>query len=95
MIDTAVKTFGKIDSMVNCAGSPPWRSGGLIQWKICRKEFAVNVFGMFTSARPLSLFKREQKGATIVNIASDCAFKTMKGWIGYGPLKAAVIQLPP
>ena len=93
VIDTAVKTFGKIDSMVNCAGIA--LLGGLEDLSVedMQKEFAVNVFGMFHICKAAIPYLKEQKGATIVNIASDCAFKTMKGWIGYGPSKAAVIQL--
>ena len=47
VIDTAVKTFGKIDSMVNCAGIA--LLGGLEDLSVenMQKEFAVNVFGMF------------------------------------------------
>ena len=87
------KTFGKIDSMVNCAGIA--LLGGLEDLSVedMQKEFAVNVFGMFHICKAAIPYLKEQKGATIVNIASDCAFKTMKGWIGYGPSKAAVIQL--
>ena len=93
VIDTAVKTFGKIDSMVNCAGIA--LLGGLEDLSVedMQKEFAVNVFGMFHICKAAIPYLKEQKGATLVNIASDCAFKTMKGWIGYGPSKAAVIQL--
>ncbi len=61
VIDTAVKTFGKIDSMVNCAGIA--LLGGLEDLSVedMQKEFAVNVFGMFHICKAAIPYLKEQK----------------------------------
>lgn len=93
VVKTAIERFGKLDSLVNCAGVA--LLGGLeeLSNENLLKEFQVNVFGVFYLCRAAMPHLKKHSHSTIVNIASDCAVKTMKGWIGYGPSKAALIQM--
>jgi NAD(P)-dependent dehydrogenase (short-subunit alcohol dehydrogenase family) len=97
MIDAVVRTFGRIDILVNNAAIfdlnrfegddyAAWQSG----W---RRTFEVNVFGAANAAYLAMRDMRKHGGGKIINVASRAAFRGETEFADYGASKAAVVNL--
>ena len=95
LVATAVDKFGKVDLLVNNAGTNP-HFGPMIDVEMGAwdKTFEVNLKGYFWLSREVALHlrKREAKGA-IVNIASVAGLRGSPLQGVYGMTKAAVIAM--
>ena len=93
LFDQAVETFGRIDSMVNCAGIYP-RVPILeitdAQWDA---SFRVNVRGTHNLMVAAVEHMRPHRDGRIVNISSVDAFKAHPQNAHYAATKAAVVSL--
>lgn len=92
-IDETVKTFGRIDVVVNNAG---YGIGGTMEEltdKEVRDSFDVNVFGTINVIRHVLPVMRQQREGHIINISSIAGIAPATGWSVYGATKHAVVGL--
>jgi 3-oxoacyl-[acyl-carrier protein] reductase len=96
MIDAVRRSFGRLDALVNNAGTtistPPSDLDGLSmqEWD---RVFAVNVRGMFQVTRAAVPLLRQAGGAAIVNTASIVGLRPGPQPFPYAASKAAVVSL--
>ena len=91
-IQDAVSAFGRLDVIVNCAGTS--EVGELTdmseeQWDLV---FDTNVKGVFLVSRA-AIPHLVQTGGSVVNVASQLAFAAVGGFAAYCASKAAVVHL--
>lgn len=93
VVEEAVKAFGKVDIIVNCAGITGVGSLETTTSEDFQKQFSVNVDGVFHMCKAAIGELKKQTGAAIVNIGSDLGVRPIPERIAYCPSKAAVIML--
>lgn len=93
MIDQTLKTFGRLDILINNAGivfDVPFAERTLDHWK---RTFDVNMAGMFLCCKYASISMLKQKYGRIINIASTNGINSYSpDSIDYDATKAAVIN---
>ena len=93
LIDTAIKTFGKVDILVNNAGIT--RTAML--HKMTQQEWdqviSVNLTGVFNCLQAVASHMIERKYGKIVNVTSVAGIRGTMGQINYGAAKAGVIGI--
>ncbi|MBL7493480.1 SDR family oxidoreductase [Frankia sp. AgB1.9] len=94
LVDTAVRTFGKLDVLFNNAGiSGP---SGLIHEldeEILDQLLAVNIKGVFFGIKYAVPRMLENGGGSIINTASNAGMVGWKGKAGYSAAKGGVVLL--
>jgi 3-oxoacyl-[acyl-carrier protein] reductase len=96
MVDSAVKAFGRVDFLLNNAGTTkfvlaPDLEGLLAEdWQ---RIFSVNVVGTFQCARAVKEPMLAGGGGQIINISSVAAFAAKGSSIAYAASKGAVNNL--
>lgn len=93
VVEAAVKAFGKVDIVVNCAGITEVGSLETTTSEEFQRQFSVNVNGVFHMCKAAIGELKKQTGAAIVNIGSDLGVRPIPERIAYCPSKAAVIML--
>lgn len=89
-VDHAIKTFGRIDVMINNAGVMPLAPLGLLRFDEWEQCIDVNLKGVLWGiAAALPHFK-EQKSGQFINVASVAAHKVDAGSSIYSGTKTAV-----
>ncbi len=93
IINTAVKSFGKIDILVNCAGILRDK----MIWNMSEADWddviRVHLKGYFTTCKAAVLKMREQKSGRIINFTSVAGIDGNAGQPNYSAAKAGVIGL--
>ena len=96
MATLAMKSFGRIDMLVNNAGTTRFIGHSDLQavtdedWK---RIFGVNVVGPFQCVRAVSPYLKTAGGGEIVNVASIAGIDMAGSSIPYGASKAALIKM--
>ena len=96
MAEAAVKSFGKIDILVNNAAiydgikRRPFYEIDLDEWDLL---MAVNVKGAFLATRAVFPYMRQQGSGKIVNLASEVFFTGSHGFAHYVASKGGIIGL--
>lgn len=85
--------FGGMDILVNCAGVTGIGTIDDTSVSEFRRQFEINVFGLYTLTQASLPLLRESKNATIVNIVSELGVKCIPNRVAYCPSKAAVAML--
>ncbi|HXB04671.1 MAG TPA: SDR family oxidoreductase, partial [Candidatus Angelobacter sp.] len=95
MVDETVKRFGRLDVLVNNAGTthfiPHSDLDGLTD-QVWNEILGVNLKGTFFCCRAAAPELRKRKGA-IVNVASVAGHRAVGSSIAYGVSKAGILQL--
>jgi NAD(P)-dependent dehydrogenase (short-subunit alcohol dehydrogenase family) len=95
LIKSTAERFGKVDVLVNCAGTNPYFGPMIgIEPSAYQKTFEVNLLGAFEASRAFAqhVIDRKGKGA-IVNIASIAGLRAALMQGVYGMTKAAMISM--
>ena len=91
LMEAAIGHFGRLDVLVNCAGTSavgPVESTSVGTW---RRVLDTNLTGVFLMSRAAIPHLRQRRGA-IVNVASQLAFSAVGGFAAYCASKAAVVH---
>lgn len=91
MVKTVLNRFGKIDVLVNNAGS--FRNGLIrkMEKKVWDDVIAVNLNGVFNCTKSVASYMREQKRGKIINITSVQGQTGVVGASNYAAAKAGVV----
>lgn len=87
------KRFGGADILVNCAGVTGLGTIDDTSVAEFRRQFEINVFGLYTMTRAAIDMIRKSDRAVIVNIVSELGVKCIPNRVAYCPSKAAVEML--
>lgn len=91
VVDTAVKTFGGLDIMVNNAGIYPIKPITEMDVETWDRIMDINMKGLFFCCLKASQQMIKQgRGGSIINIASASAFHPTTGFTAYDSSKAGV-----
>lgn len=96
MADATVKAFGRVDILVNNAAvydglkRKPFYEIGPDEWDLV---MAVNVKGVFLSARAVFPYMQDQGYGKIINLASEVFFTGSHGFAHYVASKGGIIGL--
>src|SRR5690242_5495936 len=96
MVEVVLKTFGRIDALVNNASlfstltKRPFEQIPLAEW---RKVMDVNVTGVFLCARAVAPVMKEQGLGRIINVSSDSVHRGTKNYLHYVTSKSALIGM--
>jgi len=94
LVATAVKTFKKLDTVVNNAADFTTKSVDQAEMPDWLKVFGVNVFGpAMLCKHAVPELKKTGKGATIVNVASMSGVIAQPNFVTYNSSKGAAIQM--
>ena len=94
LVDFAVKKFGKLDILVNCAGIGPLDKAEDMPEEIFEKTLSINLKVPFlTSQAAARVMISKREGGCIINIASQAGIVAIDGHIAYSTSKAALIGM--
>ena len=92
-VQTAVDTFGSLDTLVTCAGIQAYGTAANTDEQTWDEVFAVNVKGVFLAARAaLPHLRRSPRGAIVI-VSSVQALATQAGVAAYAASKGALNAL--
>lgn len=92
-VQDAVSAFGKLDVVVNCAGTSAVGDIADMSEEEWDLVFDTNVKGVFLVSRAAIPHLSRSVGGAIVNVASQLAFAAVGGFAAYCASKAAVVHL--
>lgn len=90
LVAACKEKFGKIDILVNCAGVTGLGTIDNTSVAEFRRQFEINMFGLYTLTKYTIPELRESEHAAIVNIVSELGVKAIPNRIAYCPSKACV-----
>lgn len=91
MAQTAVDAFGRIDVLVNNAGTYPHVEFEDITYEAWRKVITVNLDSMFLCSKAVLPPMKRQGGGKIINVATDLVWVGLPGMVHYIAAKSGVI----
>jgi NAD(P)-dependent dehydrogenase (short-subunit alcohol dehydrogenase family) len=93
LVGFAAERYGGVDILVNSAGIQRYGTVVDTSEEVWDEVLAVNLKGMFLTAKHCIRELRRRGGGTIVNVASVQAFATQAGVAAYAASKAGVVGL--
>lgn len=93
LLDSALSAFGRIDGLVNNAGTPEAKSLHKQTLAELRAVFDVNFFGTVSATLPIYRHMRDQGSGRIVITTSAAGLHGVHGMAAYSSSKAALIGL--
>jgi len=92
MVARAVKEFGRIDVLVNCAGGGEYAPLLDMSEEVWDETLARNIKGVYLCSRAAGRVMVEQKSGSIINFSSAVATAAVANMVHYSAAKAAVNQ---
>jgi NAD(P)-dependent dehydrogenase (short-subunit alcohol dehydrogenase family) len=89
-VGTALERFGRIDVLVNNAGTGLLAAVEESDDAAVRRVYETNVFGLLAVQRAVLPVLRRQRSGHVINISSIVGFATAPGWGIYASTKFAV-----
>lgn len=94
LINSALKHFGRLDSLVNNAGIYPRSSIEELTPKLYQKVMDVNFRApLFLTQAAVKVFREQKSGGTVVNIGSINAYCGEANMAVYAPSKGALMTM--
>lgn len=93
IVDQTMRHFGRIDAVINSAGTAPVRTVEQTTAQIWRDVLEINLSAPFHLARAVWPIFRKQGAGVIVNISSMAARDPFPGFVAYGAAKAGLNTL--
>jgi NAD(P)-dependent dehydrogenase (short-subunit alcohol dehydrogenase family) len=94
VLDEAVKTFGKVDILVNCAGIAMLENAEILPEEYWDKTMAINLKASFMMAQMMGKYFIDNKIAgSIVNMASQAGVIALDRHVAYCASKGAIISM--
>jgi NAD(P)-dependent dehydrogenase (short-subunit alcohol dehydrogenase family) len=93
LVDEAVKTFGRLDGLVNNAGWFPRATLEATTTELWEEVMQVNLRGSFYCCKYAVPVMRERGGASIVNMGSICGIQGLPNLVAYGAAKGGLLSL--
>ncbi len=90
LVDAAVKTFGRVDVIINNAGLMPHSPLERRKIEDWNRTIDVNIKGVLYGIGAVLPYMQEQKSGHIISVASVAAYKVRPGSAVYAATKAAV-----
>jgi len=92
-MEMARRTFGRLDVLINCAGILRAHLLEETPEEEWNEVLQVNLTGAFLLTKAAMAVMRQQKGGSIVHIASRMAIRVKEGHGAYAAAKAGILQL--
>lgn len=92
MVQRAVKEFGRVDILVNCAGGAYLASTLEMSEEDWDETLALNLKGVFLCCQAAGRVMVEQKSGSIINFASGAGTRPVPMIIHYAAAKAGVVH---
>ncbi|MEM1484170.1 D-threitol dehydrogenase [Oscillospiraceae bacterium PP1C4] len=94
VINTAIKEFGAIDILVNCAGIVALESAELLSEAMWDSTMNINLKASFTMAQAVGNYLiQEGRSGSIVNMASQAGVIALDKHVAYCASKGAIIAM--
>jgi 3-oxoacyl-[acyl-carrier protein] reductase len=93
LIEAALSRFGRLDVLVNNAGTSSFQKFLDLQYDEWQRVMAINLTGMAMTSAAAGRHMAEQRSGRIINLASVVGERAIGGRTSYGTSKAAIIQL--
>jgi NAD(P)-dependent dehydrogenase (short-subunit alcohol dehydrogenase family) len=93
LVRLATERYGAVDILVNSAGIQRYGTVVDTPEEVWDEVLAVNLKGMFLTAKHCVPEMRRRGGGAIVNVASVQAFATQQGVVAYSASKGGVVAL--
>jgi NAD(P)-dependent dehydrogenase (short-subunit alcohol dehydrogenase family) len=93
LVDNAIRTFGRLDGLVNNAG---WSLRATLEAttaELWDEVLQVNLRGAFYCCKYAVPAMRETGGGSIVNIGSICGIQSLPNLVAYGAAKGGLLSL--
>jgi NAD(P)-dependent dehydrogenase (short-subunit alcohol dehydrogenase family) len=90
MVNLTVKSFGRLDVLVNCAAHAPVESFSGMTAEAWERTLNVNVRGVALAMAAAAQQMKHQKGGRIINITSPASRMALPNYAAYAASKAAV-----
>ena len=93
LIEVAVKTYGKLDGLVNNAGWFPRATLEETTTELWEQVLQVNMRSAFYCCKHAVPKMRQAKGGSIVNMGSICGIQSLPNIVAYGAAKGGLLSL--
>jgi NAD(P)-dependent dehydrogenase (short-subunit alcohol dehydrogenase family) len=91
LVEGALERYGAVDVLVNNAGAPALlRELDAMTWEDWRRNFDVDLRGVFNTTTRVAPLMRARGGGVIVNVASAAANARSALHVSYSPAQAAI-----
>lgn len=93
LVDQTVKTFGRVDAIINNAGLMPHSPLERVKIDDWNRTIDVNIKGVLYGIGAALPYMKEQESGHIINVSSVAGHKVRPGSAVYAATKSAVIML--
>jgi 3-oxoacyl-[acyl-carrier protein] reductase len=91
MAEAAVEHFGRIDVLLNNAGTYPHQAFEAITYEEWRRVVAVNLDSVFLCSRAVLSSMKEQGAGKIINVATNLVWSGLADMVHYVAAKSGVV----